>query len=163
MPSQYDVRLIPMTDDEFRSYLAVGVAEYADEHIKAGSWSREEGYEKARQEYDRLLPQGVATPNHYFYSLVDVASEAKVGMIWYHINDSSPDKSAFIYDIRVYEEYRRRGYGSRALALMEEALRAAGVKSVALHVFAHNAGAREMYQKLGFEERDILMRKSLGE
>ncbi|WP_420851953.1 hypothetical protein [Paenibacillus allorhizoplanae] len=36
-----------------------------------------------------------------------------------------------------------------------------GIKSIGLHVFAHNQIARGLYEKLGYEETSIVMAKEL--
>jgi ribosomal protein S18 acetylase RimI-like enzyme len=43
--------------------------------------------------------------------------------------------------------FRRRGYASRTLELVEA--RELGAKSVELHVFGYNQGAQALYEKVG--------------
>ena len=35
------------------------------------------------------------------------------------------------------------------------------VRSIGLHVFGHNTGARKLYQRLGYRETSVVMRKDL--
>jgi RimJ/RimL family protein N-acetyltransferase len=44
---------------------------------------------------------------------------------------------------------------------MEEVVKIAGLNVIGLHVFGYNTGARAMYEKLGFEVTDVMMRKWL--
>jgi ribosomal protein S18 acetylase RimI-like enzyme len=67
-----------------------------------------------------------------------------------------------LYDFLVFEAYRRLGYGSGALKAMEKRVREEGMEKVVLHVFGHNEGARALYRKTGYVERNITMVKELG-
>jgi RimJ/RimL family protein N-acetyltransferase len=68
---------------------------------------------------------------------------------------------AFIYDIEIYEPFRRRGYASQALLAAEDKARELGLKAIALHVFGYNTGARALYDKLGYRVTDLTMAKDL--
>lgn len=63
-----------------------------------------------------------------------------------------PDDTYFISDISVLPDYRNRGIGSR---LVENAVRDAvskGCTRVVLDVYYPNAGAKRLYERLGFRE-----------
>jgi ribosomal protein S18 acetylase RimI-like enzyme len=68
---------------------------------------------------------------------------------------------AFIYDIIIFEEYRRRGYGEATMLAVEEKVREQGLNSIALHVFGHNHAAKTLYEKIGYEITDINMMKKV--
>lgn len=155
------MQLIPMTDDDYAAYLVQMVPEYAAEHVQAGNWTAEEAEEKAYAQMRELLPQGARTPDNYMY-MMHVDGEAQpVGLIWVAIIRQPARVRAFIYDIVVHEPFRRRRYASEALRMVEAQARDLGANSLGLHVFAHNPGARTLYQKLGFVETDIIMKKPL--
>ncbi len=78
-------------------------------------------------------------------------------MIWLAIEP----RGGFVYDLRVFETYRRRGYAEQAMRLIEQVAREKGVGKVSLHVFGDNLGARKLYTKLGYSETNVLMSKSL--
>ena len=76
------VRLIPMTDSEFETYLEKTVPEYAADKVQAGDWSEDEALERSRQSYNHLLPQGVKTENNYLFRILLEESGEKIGVLW---------------------------------------------------------------------------------
>ena len=155
------VRLIRMTAAEFQTYFASSVPDYADEHVKAGNWPKERAQELAEAQFHQLLPAGVDTPDNYLWRVVDERTGEDVGRLWFSVRDESGHRRGFVYDVQIFEQFRRRGYGRQAFLALEDAARDLGVSSIALHVFAHNAPARVMYDHLGFTERGIFMAKDL--
>jgi RimJ/RimL family protein N-acetyltransferase len=155
------VRLVPMTAAEYQTYLDISIREYAEDKVQAGNWQPEEALEKSAQEFRKFLPEGVATKDHYLYGIEDEALKAKVGMIWLArvLQDAHP--IMFIYDFRIDEPFRRKGYGEQALRAAEEQAKALGLDTIALHVFGHNHAARALYEKLGYEITNINIAKKL--
>jgi ribosomal protein S18 acetylase RimI-like enzyme len=153
---------MPMTETEFQAYLEEDIQRYAEEHVKAGNWHPSEALEKSRREHQQLLPEGLASRNQYLFSIVNEELGARVGIIWFAINAERPRPSAFIYDFVIFAEYRRRGYGTQALAAMEEQVRALGAETIALHVFGHNHIAQALYKKTGYEVTGLHMTKQLN-
>jgi RimJ/RimL family protein N-acetyltransferase len=80
-------------------------------------------------------------------------------MVWISPRDSGAGRSLWIYDIVVHERFRRRGYATRILHLLEDKARQLGAERVELHVFGHNHGARALYEKLGYTPTSIVMAK----
>ncbi|NOZ50982.1 MAG: GNAT family N-acetyltransferase [Chloroflexi bacterium] len=157
------VRFVPMTENEFQAYRKNAIEEYAQDHVRAGNWHPAEALEKAEKEFQHLLPDGVASKNQYLYALVDAQTGAKVGRIWFSVNDKAPQPTAFIYDFLIDEHCRRRGYGRQALGVLEEKARELGIDTVSLHVFGRNQAAIALYQKVGYEITNLVMtKKSLG-
>ena len=153
-------QLVSMTEEQFEQYLNYSIREYAEEHIKGGRWTTENAYEESRKEYQNYLPEGVQTPDHYLYSIYDEQRGEHVGILWFaRIVRGEP--MAFVYDAKINEAQRRHGYGSQAFQLMEEKVRELGLSSIGLHVFGHNKGAIQMYEKLGYVPTNITMRKIL--
>jgi ribosomal protein S18 acetylase RimI-like enzyme len=155
------ISLIPMTESDFQRYCERAVAEYAEEHVRSGRWSEEEAYEQARRQYQELLPQGVATPNHFLYTLTDASSQTAVGMLWFALQPQAGKQIAFIYDVAIEPAFRRKGYATQAFEALEQQVRAHGAQQIRLHVFGHNHQARALYEKLGFVATNIMMAKSL--
>jgi RimJ/RimL family protein N-acetyltransferase len=154
------IRLVPMDEADFQAYLAAAIPSYAEEHIAAGRWSREEALNKAEAEYHQLLPEGLATPDQYLYSIEDMAG-AKVGMLWFAVERRPAGARAFVYDVEVFEPFRRRGYAEQAFKAMEERVRELGLNTISLHVFGHNHAARALYEKLGYIATNLNMSKTL--
>ena len=155
------IKLIAMSTTAFEVYLARTIPEYADEKVKAGNWSSAEALQKAQESYQQLLPDGVATPNQYLYTIQAMATGKAVGMIWMAVIQQPDKKSGFIYDLYIEEADRQRGYGGGAMLALEDEARAIGVEKLALHVFGHNHAAQALYTKLGYEITNINMAKSL--
>lgn len=151
------ITLEPMTEAEYQRFLEPAIAEYAQDHVEAGQWTAEEAAEQSRKEFLALLPDGVKTPNHYLFTLVNEAQQ-NVGMLWFAMRGQG---EAFVYDVRVDAAFQRRGYASQAFLELEDKVRALGGVRIGLHVFGKNHGAIAMYNKLGYEPTNILMAKTL--
>ncbi|MBA3616939.1 MAG: GNAT family N-acetyltransferase [Rubrobacteraceae bacterium] len=61
----------------------------------------------------------------------------------------------------INETFRRKGYASRALDLVEHKAGELGARSVELHVFGHNHGAQALYEKVGYTVTNITMAKPI--
>ncbi len=151
------LRLVSMDPGDFDRYFEPLAREYAADHVKTGRWTEEEGLANAKEEIRKLLPAGLETPNQFLFTMVDLPSGDKVGLIWLAVEP----RGGFIYDLRVFETYRRRGYAEQAMRLIEQVAREKGVGKVSLHVFGDNVVARKLYTKLGYSETNVLMSKSL--
>ena len=134
---------------------------YAADKVRAGAWSQAEAEGRAARDVDELLPEGPATRGHFLYAIKDDSTGADVGTVWFALRNSGVGPSVWIYDIIINENVRRRGYASRTLELVEDRARALGAKSVELHVFGHNHGARALYEKVGYKEMSITMAKPI--
>jgi ribosomal protein S18 acetylase RimI-like enzyme len=150
-----------MSQDEFEAYLESAVDHYAQEHVRAGNWSPEQARTLSEDSYHSLLPDGVATPDQYLFTIEDQALGEKVGMLWFAVEERVGAPRAFLYDIRIEEACRRRGYGTEALQALEAKVRELGLATIELHVFGHNDTAQAMYEKLGYQVTDLRMSKTL--
>ena len=155
------VKLSPMTEEQFRVYQEDDIQRLAEEYVKAGVWTDAEALENSRKEHQRLLPDGIKTRNHNFFTVTDENSGRKVGLIWMEVNQDVSIPYAFIYDFFINEDQRRKGYGAGTLQAAEKWLKSMGIRHVSLHVYAHNKIAQELYDKSGFEVTGIFMRKKL--
>ncbi len=155
------VGLVPMTEAEFAAFKERGIHEYAAEQIRAGFWSASDALEKSRQAHERLLPDGIRTKDHYLYTIQDPEQPSPIGVLWMMVTLDSPRPSGFIYDIEVYEHYRRKGYARQAMHELEVVARSMGLRQLGLHVFAHNAGARALYERLGYGVASLNLLKDL--
>jgi ribosomal protein S18 acetylase RimI-like enzyme len=142
-----------MDQEDFEHVIEIEIRNYAADHVRNGNWPEEGSLERSRQEFERLLPQGIQTPNQYLWSLLD--GEQKIGFLWVQVRNNR----AFIYDFLIDEEYRGKGYGKQAMQAMDERLQFMNVDSVSLHVFGDNVTAQELYKKMGFEVTGMHMNK----
>jgi RimJ/RimL family protein N-acetyltransferase len=155
------VRFVELQDGPYREYNKNLVRHYAADKVRAGAWSQAEAEWRAARDVDGLLPEGPATRNHFLYSVRDDAMGVEVGTVWFALRDSGVGRSVWIYDIIIHDTFRRKGYASRTLDLVEERARDLGAKSVELHVFGHNRSARALYEKMGYKETSITMAKPI--
>ncbi|MEP7356903.1 MAG: GNAT family N-acetyltransferase, partial [Anaerolineales bacterium] len=139
-----------------------------DDKVNSGNWEASEALDRSAAEFHRLLPDGPATPDNFIYSLMAPASKAgeeaapvSVGVLWFALPPWKPP-IAFIYDFMIYEPYRRQGYGGEALRALEDKVKALGLDTIGLHVFAHNTAARALYEKAGYAVTNINMAKKLA-
>jgi ribosomal protein S18 acetylase RimI-like enzyme len=111
------------------------------------------------RQYAEILPEGVQSPNQRLWSVVDEGGTV-VGSLW--VDVKSERNRAFIFYIIIGPEYRGRGYGRQALALLEDELRPLGISQIGLNVFADNEIARHLYEKMGYHTTNQTMMKSLA-
>jgi len=155
------MKLVPMSDTEYADYIAVLIPDYAADHVRAGNWAADEAEAKAAAQVKELLPDGPRTPDQYLYTLHVDEEQEPVGIIWLAVMRQGLHPRAFIYDILIYENFRRRGYATQGLRAIEEKASELGATSIALHVFGHNDGARTLYEKVGYVVTDYVMAKDL--
>ena len=99
--------------------------------------------------------------NHFLYTIQDADQGRAVGALWLMVNLDSPRPSGFILDLEIDEPYRRKGYGRAAMLELERLARGMGLRQLGLNVFAHNAGARALYESLGYGLGSLNMLKDL--
>lgn len=148
-----------MNDYDYKQFLEVSIDSYAAEKASAGNWKEEEAYEKSKQEFERLLPKGRHTEDHFLYTIVNAAIEEKVGILW--VKEDNEAKEAFIYEFAVNEDKQGRGFGTEAIKALEVLLMEKDIEGLSLHVFGHNTKAIRLYERLGFKTTNINMKKSL--
>jgi len=155
------IDLIPMDEATYQAYLAWTIPNYAQENIQSGRWSPNVALQRAEEEYRQLLPDGLASHDQYLFSIKDKISGKNVGMLWFGIQERGGKRGAFVYDVKIDEQFRRQGYGEQAFLAMEEKVHALGLETIGLHVFGNNYGARAMYEKLGYVATNVMMSKKL--
>ena len=152
------VALVPMTNDAYLSWRERSLREYAAEHVRSGGWTAEEAPAKADEQFRQLMPDGLTTAGQFLWTIRDGAGD-DVGVLW--VGTERRPGHAFIYDIEIVDERRGQGLGSAAMLALEEWARATGIATIGLHVFGHNAGAWQLYKRLGYIETNVQMEKRL--
>jgi GNAT superfamily N-acetyltransferase len=155
------VQLVPMTAEEFEAFMEISMRDQSQGQVQAGAWRAEEADKNIQALRSQFLPAGVATPNHFFFTIQQADTGAQVGGLWYVVEEEEGRRQFFVMDIQIDQAHRRRGYGSQAFRAMEEKAREMGITTIALHVFKHNHTARAMYEKLGYAGTDTMMSKEL--
>ena len=140
-----DVRLEPMTEDQYKPWRAEAEARYA-RSVAASGRSARAAARTAADTYAQLLPDEYTTPDHHFWYAYD--GDRRVGLLWIKVNHDT----AFVHNVAVEPGLRRRGYGRAIMLAAERWCHDNALTRIGLHVFAHNAGARSLYEQLGFTE-----------
>jgi ribosomal protein S18 acetylase RimI-like enzyme len=152
------IALRPMTEQEYEQLADPMWEDYAQERVRNFGTTLDEERAGGARQRAALLPDGLRTPGHRFWSIVDDADWV-VGNLWVFVEDDK--RQAFIYNVEIGKAYRGRGYGRRTLALLEEQLKPLGMSRIALNVFGDNAIAQHLYEKAGYRTVAISMQKEL--
>jgi ribosomal protein S18 acetylase RimI-like enzyme len=112
-----------------------------------------ETWEEAWSDLSETIRDGMAL-------IVEQEGEA-VGFVFCVLGDRGR-KTAHVTDIYVRPVARNQGIGRALLAQLIEPAREAGLDHVSLEVNLHNAGARRLYERLGFVAVDMFMVAPLG-
>ncbi|MER5732547.1 GNAT family N-acetyltransferase [Streptomyces sp. NPDC002138] len=144
----------PMTAEEYGPWLDAATVRYA------GSWearglSPEAAHAKSVADHAGQLPQGPDTPGVDI--LVLEAAGIPVGRIWIGRSEGR----AYVFDVEVAAEQRGHGHGRSLMLLAEGAVRAAGLATLGLHVFAGNTPAERLYESLGYRYTAVNFAKDL--
>ena len=123
-----------------------------------------EAHGRYRPHARELLPDGLQSKDQFLFSLRDDALDQNpiVGMIWFAVREGRTAKSAFIYDLRIREALRGKGYGRKAMQKFENVVQEMGIGRIGLNVFGHNHAVRSLYEKLGYRIGGNGMNKTLG-
>jgi GNAT superfamily N-acetyltransferase len=156
------IHLVPMTDAQYDGFMELSARDQMEGHVREGRWHADEAEANMDRLVAQFLPQGLATPGHTFWVIQEEGSGAQVGALWVALAEEAGTRQFFVMDIQIYEQYRRRGYGTAAFRVMEEKARELGVSTIALHVFADNLPARAMYGTLGYAGTDTEMAKAIS-
>ena len=70
--------LRPMTQEGYAAFAAAANAGYAQDNTTSGRWSADDAQANASAEFAQLLPQGLETPNHFLFDILDEAVPAHV-------------------------------------------------------------------------------------
>ncbi len=153
--------LTPMRQEVFSSFLELSVSTYAEDNVTAGRWSADGALDRARSEFDRLLPLGLQTPDHYLFEIREVESGEAIGFVWLAVAGEAAARSGYLYNIQIKPQYRGRGHAKAALELIDDIALAKDVGSIALHVFSFNGAAQALYRSHGYWVTGVNMRKSI--
>ncbi len=152
------VSLQPMSQSEYDLWISKSLKTYCEENQKAGM-SVSEALKKSEDDFSRLLPKGLQTPEQFLKSIY--YEDKHAGTLWYGLRGPKDNQKVFIYDIIVDETYRGRGVGKEAMILLERDVVQLGLSHIGLHVFGHNHTARKLYKSLGYEETNVNMEKKI--
>ena len=133
------------------------IKSYMIENFAAFSKQSRSACEK---EIDALLPDGEKTKKHYLYAIeindfcsdrdTCVPAGINVGYLWFFAVEKEGRDIAFLMDIFVRPEYRRKGIARNSLGLAEKLLAERGCDTIRLHAADFNTAAKNLYAGLGY-------------
>lgn len=155
--------LSPMRSEAYAAWLEQAIAGYAHDNVSSGRWPQAIALERSRADFEQLLPQGLATPNHYLFEIKASEAGPTVGTIWFAVTQQNGMPVAFVYDVEIAAEWQRQGHAERAFKALEPLVKELGLSRIGLHVFSNNPGAQALYAKLGYAVVSVNMAKQLDE
>jgi ribosomal protein S18 acetylase RimI-like enzyme len=153
------IELRRMRAEEFPGWKASSVESYSADMQENGGMLRAAADAKAISDFDRLLAQGVETPEHFVHVIEEDGSV--VGYLWLAVRDSPSERVVFVYEVRIAEEARGRGLGRAAMEFAERFAAEQGLGRIELNVMGGNDVARGLYRALGYDEVAVYMGKTL--
>lgn len=155
------VRLESIGENELAGFLDAIRPAYVAERALADRISHVEAEQFVRRQFDASLPQGFHTAGHHFFHIVASDTGARVGIAWVRLDKAS--REAYLCNVTVSPEHRRKGYASAAVEAIADRARAEGCTVLALNVFAPNTAAQRLYRKLGLEVVSMHMNMALSD
>ena len=154
--------LTPMSESAFKQFKADSVVGYAEQNVLSGRWPADGALERSAAEYEKLLPQGLATPDNYIFAVHSADDDGVVGALWLGVVERAGVRMAYVFDILIQEPFRQKGHARRAFKALERFVESLGLATIGLHVFTYNTAARALYESLGYATTSVNMHKQLG-
>jgi len=151
------VTLRLMSADVMGPWLDAADREYVEARILSGE-SREVAEAKAAASKAEHFPDGVLLGTHRIFEVV--SEDEVVGILWIGPTAESVT-DWWVWDIEIHEQHRRKGFARAALELGHIEAKLLGAVTMGLNVFGYNAGARELYESLGYAVTSTQMKRSL--
>ncbi len=155
-----EVDLRAMSEAEFAAFVTIQAAGYAAGLVRSRQASSiEDALVLAEEENTESFPNGAASADQIL--MTAYTRDTAVGTLWMELVDDFDGPRAYISDLYVKPEFRRRGYGRAIMAAAERKARDCGAVVVALSVFGFNHGARALYEQAGFVTTEQMLWKDL--
>ena len=146
-----------MTDAEFEGWLPSVQAGYAEDLTTNGGMDPDAARLKADADTAQLFPGGRPSPEQLVF--VIEAGNERVGELWLAEREEQLRRVLWVYELRVGERYRGRGFGRAAMTFAEEEAVRRRLSHIALNVSGGNEPARRLYRSLGYSEDAVSMSK----
>ncbi|MFE7135479.1 GNAT family N-acetyltransferase [Streptomyces sp. NPDC057638] len=150
----------PMTAPEFDDWWERSLGGYAHD-VAAHGLPPARARAKAESDRTRLLPQRHATPGVRLDVLLHQGTTVGHLLLGSRTLDPTGERSAYVYEVEVAPEHRRRGHGRTLMRHAERLARETGEERLALHVFAGNGPARSLYTALHYRPLTVHYAKPL--
>ena len=107
-----------------------------------------------------MFPYGRPGPGQWAFAVE--SDGERVGELWLGERGDELSRGAlWVFDVRIDEAHRGRGFGRAAMVEAEREAARRGHDRVVLNVFAGNGVARRLYESLGYADVAVIMVKSL--
>ena len=150
-----------MREPEFEPYLDTSLEGYAAFVARNHAISLEAARARAAASKAEMLPDGLASPGHRFW-VAELETGEHVGELWLGLRRIDDVDVVWVYDVRVDERLRGRGYGRQIMEAADGLARDMGGERLGLNVFADNPIARGLYESIGYVEISRQMRKDVA-
>src|SRR5688572_3310185 len=148
-----DVTLVPMTPQDLEAFIDDEIADYADERILEGAWSRRDALDRARTALLTVIAwehQAVDDERQQLWAALDTAGR-RVGWLWVKLGPTGAwSTHAFLSQMTVARMLRHQGYGRSMLAALERKLADQGIGVLTLNVWESNLAAKRLYAAAGY-------------
>jgi len=152
----------PLREDEYDAWRRMSRDRYAEDMIENAGFTPEAAGQKSENDFRLTMPDGLASAGQHVFA-VEALDGGVVGHVWLGERQTQYEgRVAFVYEIRLDEEHRGKGYGRDAMLLLEDEARTLGLDRIELNVFGGNSVARGLYRSIGYEERAVMMGKKLA-
>ena len=153
------LRLRPLTDEELSAFIDDDMERYAEERVESGE-TPDVARRIAREQTEALFPGAAAGDGQLLFRVLD-DDGASVGTLWIGPQPARGPGSFWVWDVRIDQKHRGKGYGRATMTLAEIEARSRGATELGLNVFGHNHVARRLYESMGYTATAIQMKKSL--
>jgi ribosomal protein S18 acetylase RimI-like enzyme len=158
MTEDTSITLKVKSDAILKAYIAQCVENYVREKTSDGL-AVELAREQAQKMFGDAFPGGKPAQGQIAYDIM--LQDTRIGTLWIGVKSPKDPEIWWIFDIEIYGDYQRKGYGRQAMALAEESAKQHGAKVLGLNVIGNNTAAIALYTSASYEPKVIQMRKSL--
>ena len=153
------VVVAPMSEERFPRFLAASEEGFAQDLAESGRYSPQDAAVESRRQLRQELPDGLATEGQELFTAT--VDGVEVGILWLGMRERDGRAHAFVLDIEVAADQRRRGYGRELMHAAEREAHRLGADSIGLHVFGFNSAAVELYESLGYRRTEETLLREL--
>jgi GNAT superfamily N-acetyltransferase len=156
-----DIRLRPLRNEELEEFIEASRSDYIEDLIAHARMSKEFARDKAEHDLAAFAGADAIPDGHSLYWIEDGGE--RVGRLWFGERSSvRVGRLVWLYELEIGQPFRGRGYGRRALELLEQEVERRGIGEIALNVWGGNEIARSLYRAQGYFERSVEMAKELA-
>lgn len=155
MIPQKTITLRAITPPEMADYRSFFVEDYGRELVENEGLSPESARQRAEADMDQDFPGGVVPPGHRLWCIEPQDQSEVLGYLWVK---AQAESTLFVMDFALLPLHRGQGYGTAALAALDEVAKREG-RGLKLRVAESNSRALSLYQRAGYRITGYQMAK----